>query len=109
MTLLMKCFINVRFFKVNSMPAVCEHLTANFNVDQVLSYCVVYSSLLRLDPVEIVKLDEQVFIILKSTSTSPKTRRKIHTKSYVDLKRKRIDLIYQQFLTMKILNLIETT
>ena len=56
-----------------------------------------------------VKLYEQVSIILNSTLTSPKTRRKIHTKSYVDLKRKGIDLIYQRYLTMKTLNLIKTT
>ena len=41
---------NIRFVKVNSMPAVNEHLTANFYVAQAISRIVDESSLLRLDP-----------------------------------------------------------
>ena len=31
---------NVRFVKVNSLPAVREHLTPNFYVDKAISYSV---------------------------------------------------------------------
>ena len=40
--------------------------------------------MLGLDPEEKLKLDEQVSIILNSTLTSPKTIKKLPTKSYVD-------------------------
>ena len=53
-------------------------------------------SLLRLDPNEELKLDEQDSIILKSSLTSPKTTIEKPTKSYVDSlhesSRKRRDL-----------------
>ena len=42
------------------------------------------SSLLRLDPDEKLKLEEQDSIILNSTLTSPKTIIEILTKSYID-------------------------
>ena len=74
---------NVRFVKVNSMPAVGEHLTAKYYVDNAISKAIDESSLLRLDPDE--KL-EQDSIILNSTLTSPKTILEIPTKSYVDKK-----------------------
>ena len=41
---------NVRFVKVLSNPAVGEHLTAKFYIDEALSNSVGESSLLRLDP-----------------------------------------------------------
>ena len=59
---------NVRIVKVNSMPAVREHLTPKFYVDQAITY----------------RLDEQDSIILNSTLTSPKTIIEIPTKSYFD-------------------------
>ena len=40
--------------------------------------------MLRLDPNEKLKLDEQDYIVLNSTLTSPKTIIEIPTKSYVD-------------------------
>ena len=40
--------------------------------------------MLRFDPDDILKLNEQDSIVLNSTLTSPKTRRKVPTKSYVD-------------------------
>ena len=40
--------------------------------------------MLRLDPDEKLKLDEQDSIIPNSTLTSPKTTKEIPTKSYVD-------------------------
>ena len=63
----------VRFTKVNSMPPVGEHLTAKYYVDHAISYSVDELSLLTLDPNEKFKLDEQDFIILDTTLTSPKT------------------------------------
>ena len=75
---------NVIFVKVNSMPTVGEHLTAKNYVDNAISYHVHEPSLLTLDPNEMLKLDEQDSIILKSTSTSPKTKIELPTKSYVD-------------------------
>ena len=74
---------NVRFVKVNSMPAVGEHLTAKYYVDNAISKAIDESSLLRLDPDE--KL-EQDSIILTSTLTTPKTILEIPTKIYVDNK-----------------------
>ena len=66
------------------MPAVGEQLTAKFYDDHALSESVDESSLLRLDPDEKLKLDEQDSIILNSTLTSPKTIIELPTKSYVD-------------------------
>ena len=74
---------NVRLVKVNSMPAVGEHLTAKYYVDNAISKAIDESSLLRFDPDE--KL-EQDSIILNSTLTSPKTILEIPTKNYVDNK-----------------------
>ena len=75
---------NVRFVKVNSMPAVREHLTPKHYVDLVFFNNVYESTLLRLNPDEKLKLDEQDFIVLNSVLTSPKTIIELPTKSYVD-------------------------
>ena len=75
---------DVRFVKVNSLPAVREHLTPKFYVDEAITYYVDKSSLLRLDPDEILYLDEQDCIIPNSNLTSPKTKIELPTKSYVD-------------------------
>ena len=72
---------NFIFVKVNSMPAVGEHLTAKYYVDKVIFYSVNELSLLRLDPDEKLKLDEQDSISFNSTLTSPKTIIEIPTKS----------------------------
>ena len=69
---------------VNSMPAVGEHLTAKYYVDNAIFYHVNEPSLLRLDPDEKLKLDEQDSVFLNSTLTSPKTILELPTKSYVD-------------------------
>ena len=74
---------NVRFVKVNSMPAVGEHLTAKYYVDNAISKAIDESSLLRLDTDE--KLTQDT-IILNSTLTSPKTIVELPTKNYVDNK-----------------------
>ena len=74
---------NVRFVKVNSMPAVGEQLTAKYYVDEIIFRSVHESSLLRLDPDEKLKLDEKDSIILNSTLTSTKTIIELPTKSYV--------------------------
>ena len=75
---------NVRFVKVNSMPANREHLTPKYYVDQAISYHVNEPSLLRLDPYEKLNLDEQHSIVPNSTLTSPKTVLELPTKSFVD-------------------------
>ena len=66
------------------MPTIPEQLTAKYYVDQAFSNSVDESSLLRLDPNEELKLDEQDSMFLNSTLTSPKTIMEIPTKSYVD-------------------------
>ena len=50
---------DVRFVKVNSKPAVGEHFTAKYYVDNVNFSCVNESSLLRIDPNAKLKLDEK--------------------------------------------------
>ena len=75
---------NVRFVRVNSMPAVREHLTQKYYVDQAIFYNVDEASLLRSDLDEKLQLDEQDSIILKSTLTSPKTIIELPTKAYAD-------------------------
>ena len=72
---------NVRFVKVNSMPAVGEHLTAKYYVDNAISDGVNEQSLLRLDPDEKLAQDT---IILNSTLSTPTTILEIPTKNYVD-------------------------
>ena len=74
----------VRFVKVNSMPAVREHLTPKFLVDQAISYWLDELSFLRLDPDEKINLHEQDSIVLNSSLTSPKTIIELPTESYVD-------------------------
>ena len=74
---------NVSFVKVNSMPAVGEHLTAKYYVDNAISDGVNEQSLLRLDPDEKLVQDT---IILNSTLSTPKTILEIPTKNYVDNK-----------------------
>ena len=65
------------------MPAVGEHLTAKYYVDNAISDRVNEQSLLRLDPGEKLTQDS---IILISTLTSPKTIVELPTKNYVDNK-----------------------
>ena len=72
---------NVRFVKVNSMPAVGEHLTAKYYFDNAISNAIDEPSLLRLHPDEKLKQDS---IILNSPLTSPKTTIELPTKNYVD-------------------------
>ena len=87
---------DVSFVTVDSLPAVREHLTPKFYVDQANNFSVLESSLLRLDPDEKLKLYEQDSIIINSSLTSPKTIIELPTKSYVDSlhenRRKRRDL-----------------
>ena len=75
-----KYLYNVRFAKINSLPAVLQHLTPKYDFDEALSHSVNESSLLRLDADEKLKLDEQDSIILNSTLASPKTTIEIPTK-----------------------------
>ena len=71
---------NARFIQVNQLPQIDSHLTAKMYVDNAIDEL----SLLRLDPDEKLKLDEQDSIILNSTLTSPKTVIEIPTKTYID-------------------------
>ena len=66
------------------MPAVGEHLTAKYYVDNAISNSVDESSLLRLDANEKLELDKQDSIILNSTLTDPMTIIEIPTKAYID-------------------------
>ena len=75
---------NVRFFKVIRLPAVRKHLTANFHADEAIFRSVDESSLLRLDPNENLKVDEQDSINLNSNLSSTKMIIKTPKKSYVD-------------------------
>ena len=65
-------------------------------------------SLLRLDPVEFVQLDEQDSIVLNSTLTSPKALIELPTKNYVDSlhESSRNDKIYHQYLLIRTMNLV---
>ena len=54
-----KSHVNVRFVKINRMPAVREHLPPKSCVSQAISYWLDDLSLLRLDAEEKLYLDEQ--------------------------------------------------
>ena len=66
------------------MPAVAEHSTAKYYVDNAIFCSVHEPSLLRLDPDEKLQLDEQFSIVLNSTLTTPKTILELPTKPYVN-------------------------
>ena len=66
------------------MPAVGEHLTAKYYVDNAISNSVDESSLLKLDANEKLELDKQDSLILNSTLTDPMTIIEIPTKAYID-------------------------
>ena len=87
---------NVRFVKVNSMPAVGEHVTAIYCVDKTISINMGEPSLLGSSSKEKLKLNEQISIFPNSILTSPKTTLEIPTKNYVyslsENKRKKCDL-----------------
>ena len=110
-----KILDNVRFVKVNSMPAVREHLKPKNYVDHAISHWLDELSMLGLDPHEQFKLAEQDSMVLNSNLTSPKTIIELPTKSYVDslreISRNRRDLssVYDdqdiEFQNKKITNL----
>ena len=79
-----KSFRKVRFVKVNSRPAVGEHLTSKYYVDQIFSNSVEKSSFLRLDPSEDLKIDEQLFENLNSALTTPTTIIEKSNETYFD-------------------------
>ena len=74
---------SARCEKVNSMPAVRGHLTAEYYVDEAISNSVDESSLFWLDLDEKLKLDQQDSIFLSYTLISPKTMKETPTKTYV--------------------------
>ena len=71
---------NAKFIQVIQLPQTDTHLTAKLYVDNAINE----SSLLRLDPDEKLKLNEQDSIIPNSILTSPKTIIEIPTKVYID-------------------------
>ena len=75
---------NVRFAKVNNLPAVRKQLRLKCYVDDANYHSVHESSFSKLDPNETLKLDEQDSIFLNSTLISQKTIKELPTKSYVD-------------------------
>ena len=86
LTLMTKNLDNLKFVKMNSFPTLEEHLTSKIYVDQAISYGVDEPKLLRLDPDEKLKADEQKSIVPNSSLTLPKTIIKVHIKKYVDEK-----------------------
>ena len=75
---------NVHSIRVNSFPILEEHLTSKTFVDRAISEGVDDSSLLRLDPVGKLNLDEQDSFFHNSTLTSPKMIIELPSKSYTD-------------------------
>ena len=69
---------------MTSLPTVRQHITPKVFVDNAISNNVFESSLLRLDPDENMKTDEQESIIFNSTLISPNTIIELPTRSYVD-------------------------
>ena len=66
------------------MPAVRGHLTPKFYVDEAIFYWLNELSLLKLDPDEKTRLEEQDSIVPNSPLTSPRMIIEMPTKSYVD-------------------------
>ena len=88
-----KKIIKVGLIEVNRIPEWGDQVTSKFYVDNAIRNNVDESSLLRLDPDEKLKLDEQDSIVLNSTSTLletdivlSKTKIELPTKNYVDNK-----------------------
>ena len=68
------------------MPPLKSNQHQNFCIGQATSDVVDNTSLLRLDPDEKLKLDEQDSILLNSSLTLPKTITEVFTKSYFNKK-----------------------
>ena len=66
------------------MPAVGDHLIAKYFVVEAIFKSVDESSLLRLDPIEELKLDEQDSVFVNSTLNSPKAIVRLPTTDYAD-------------------------
>ena len=62
-----KSIINVGFLEVNHLPEFGVQLTSKLCVDNTIRNNVVESTLLRLDPIGKLNLNEQDSIILNST------------------------------------------
>ena len=71
---------NARFIQVNQLPQIDGHLTAKLYVDNSIDE----ASLLRLDPNEILDLNNQDSILLNSTLNNLKTIIELPTKAYID-------------------------
>ena len=77
---------NARFIQVNQLPQIDSHLTAKRYVDNAISDSIDESSLLRLHPYTISKLEERGYIPLDSSITTPRTILEIPIKENVDRK-----------------------
>ena len=65
------------FVRVNQYPQIDSQLTAKLYVDEAISNSVNESSILSIDPDEKPELDEQDFIFVNFTLTTPKSDNEI--------------------------------
>ena len=72
------------FVNPTSYPAIGQHIAAKCYIDEAISNSVDESLLLSFDPNEEVSLDEQRFMFLNSSLTSPETEQGIPIRAYVD-------------------------
>ena len=96
---------NARFIRVNELPQIDSHLTAELYVDNAISDGVKESSLLRLDLDEKLKQDT---IILNSILSTPKTIIELSTKIYVDKKFNDPSIIKTQFMLTSMIKIFIT-
>ena len=104
-----KILDNVHSIKVNSSPTPEEELTLKYYVDNPISDGLDEPSLLRLDPDEKMKLDEQVSIVLNSTLTLPKTKIELPAKIYVNKKYNDRSIIKNTAPLLMLTSMIETS
>ena len=76
-----KIIINVGLIEVNQWRETGAHVTSKLYIDNAIRNTLDESSLLRLDPDEKLKLDEQDSKFPNSILTSPKTIIEIPTKN----------------------------
>ena len=75
---------NVQFVKVNSMPAVGDHLTAKYYVDQAISNSVVESTLVGNNQDNIFKIFNLAYIISFTLNNQAVNDNQVIKKPYVD-------------------------
>ena len=97
-----------RFVELNSLPAVRDYFTPKFDVDEAICHYVDGTSLLRLDPDEKLKLDQQDSIVPISILTSLKTKveKPINLTLTAYMETVQINKIHHQYLKIEIKNFI---